>query len=127
RLRRWASVPASFGAAAAARVEAAARADSAAGRTRGRGAAIRDARAQNVGAAAILLVALDSAPRATVTAIWNTRTGMQVVPAANALAGAAISRAAAATLFGKPVDQLTMGATGQPVTASWMYDWQMSK
>jgi peptidase M28-like protein len=127
RVPRCDSVPDKFGAAAAAKVEAQARADSVAGRTRGRGAAIRDARAQNVGAAAILLVALDSAPRGTITGIWNTRTGMQVVPAANALAGAAISRSAAATLFGKPVDQLTMGATGQPVSASWAYDWQMSK
>jgi hypothetical protein len=127
RVPRCDSVPDKFGAAAAARVEAAARADSIAGRTRGRGSAIRDARAQNVGAAAILLVALDSAPRATITGIWNSRNGMQVVPTANAIAGAAISRSAAATLFGKPVDQLTMGATGQPVSASWAYDWQMSK
>jgi hypothetical protein len=129
RLPRCDSVPDKFGAAAAAKVEAAARADSIAGRGRGGrgGAAVRDARAQTVGASAILLVALDSAPRATVNGIWTLRNVMQVTPAANAPAGAAISRGLAATLFGKPIDQLSIGAIGQPVSASWTYDWQMSK
>ena len=131
RVPRCDSVPDKFGAAAAAKVEAAVRADSVAGRGRGGGgrggAAVRDARAQNVGAVGILLVALDSAPRNAVNGIFSSRMGMQVTPPANAVAGAAISRAAAATLFGKPVDQLTVGATGQPVSAHWTYDWQMSK
>ena len=129
RVPRCDSVPDKFGAAAAAKVEAAARADSIAGRGRGGrgGAALRDSRAATVGAAGILLVALDSAPRNNVNGIFNTRSGMQLTPAATAPVGAAISRAAAATLFGKPIDQLTMGAAGQPVSASWTYDWQMSK
>ena len=127
RVPRCDSVPDKFGAAAAAKVEAAARADSVAGRTRGRAGAIRDSRAQNVGAVGILFIALDSAPRNTVNTIFNSRMGMQVSPAANAPIGAAISRAAAATLFGKTVDQLSMGAAGQPITAKWTYDFEMSK
>jgi len=129
RVPRCDSVPNKFGAAAAAAVEAQQRADSAAGRTRGNraGVAIRDQRAQRAGAVGILFVALDSAPRNTVNQIFNTRNGMQVVAGADAPAGAAITRAAAANLFGKPVDQLTVGATGQPVSASWSYDWEMSK
>jgi hypothetical protein len=30
-------------------------------------------------------------------------------------------------LFGKPVDQLMIGAVGQPVSAAWQYEWKMSK
>src|SRR5205085_7667825 len=115
RASRCDSVPDKFGAAAAAKVEAAARADSIAGRTRGRPGALRDSRAQKVGAVGVLLVALDSAPRNTVNAIFDSRMGMQLTPAPDAPAGAAISRAAAATLFGKPLDQLSIGATGQPI------------
>ncbi len=43
------------------------------------------------------------------------------------MGGAAISSAAAARLFGQPADRLTAGATGKPVTASWTYEWHMSK
>src|SRR5207237_7069117 len=73
RAPRCDSVPDKFGAAAAAKVEAAARADSIAGRTRGRSGALRDSRAQKVGAVGVLLVALDSAPRNTVNAIFDSR------------------------------------------------------
>ena len=38
-----------------------------------------------------------------------------------------ISNAAAAKLFGKPVDQLAVGAAGQTVSGSWNYAWTMSK
>jgi len=129
RVPRCDSVPNKFGAEAAAAVEAQQRADSAAGRTRGNraGVAIRDHRAERAGAVGILLVALDSAPRNTVNQIFNTRNGMQVVPGTEAPAAAAITRSAAATIFAKPVDQLTVGTTGQPVSASWSYDWEMSK
>jgi hypothetical protein len=129
RVPRCDSVPNKFGAAAAAAVEAQQRADSAAGRTRGNraGVAIRDHRAERAGAAGILFVALDSAPRNAVNQIFNTRNGMQVVSAADAPAGAAITHAAAATIFGKPVDGLTVGATGQPISASWSYNWELSK
>jgi hypothetical protein len=128
------SVPDKFGAAAAARVEAAARADSNAGGGRGgrggRGAgggAARDARIANAGPAAILLVALDSAPRNTVNTALNVRMAMQPSAAdANGPGAAAISSASAARLFGKPMDQLAVGAVGQPVTAGWRYEFHMS-
>jgi len=129
------SVPDKFGAAAAARVEAAARADSAGGRGGrggggggGRGNAgggTRDNRAQMAGAVGVLIVALDSVPRATVNTAFGARPGMRPnLPAG--LAGAAITSAAAEKLFGAPVAQLSVGTVGQPVTAQWSYDWRMS-
>ena len=42
------------------------------------GAAVRDSRAATVGAAGMLLVALDSAPRNNVNGIFNVRTGMHL-------------------------------------------------
>ncbi len=136
------SVPDKFGADAAARVEAAVRADSAAGRG-GRGgggggggrggaggAAARDTRAEAAGAVAVLIISTDSIPQAAITGAFNGRMSMQsAAPTSPAgLPGAAaISSAAAERLFGKPADQLTVGAVGQPVTASWSYEWHMSK
>ena len=133
-LLRCDSVPDKFGAAAAAAVEAQVRADSAAGRG-GRGGgrggagggAVRDARAQRAGAVAVLFVGLDSMPVATVNGAFTSRMGMQPAsPAPAAIAGAAISRSAAAQLFGKPIEQLAVGTAGQPVTANWSYDYHMS-
>ncbi len=140
RVLRCDSVPNKFGADAAARVEAAVAADSAAGRG-GRGgaggggggrggAAARDTRAQTAGAVAVLIVVADSIPEAAVTAAFSGRMAMQStvpVPPAGALGSAAITSAAAERLFGKPLGQLTVGATGQSVSASWSYDWHMSK
>jgi len=134
RLPRCDSVPNKFGAAAAAAVEAAQRAaDSAAGRPaagRGRGfgaAATHDPRAERIGAAAILLVPADGATPTALNA-FITRGAMQPASAPTGGIGAAtISTAAAAKIFGKPVNQLTVGATGQPLSAHWNYEWQMSK
>src|SRR6185436_1272377 len=53
--------------------------------------------------------------------------GMQVTPAADAPVAAAISRSVATTLFGKPVEELTVGTAGKPVSAQWTYLWEMSK
>ena len=131
------SVPNKFGAANAAIVEAAVR-DSitrvggtppAAGRSAAGGGA-RDTRAQRAGAVAVLLVALDSAPASSMNAAFNSRMSMQPITpaaAAPAPAGAAISSGAAVTIFGRPVDQLTVGTAGQPVSGSWSYDWHISK
>jgi hypothetical protein len=131
-LLRCDSVPDKFGAEAAVRVEAAAKAEGDGGRggRGGRGGApgARDSRAQRAGAVGILLIALDSAPQSAVNAAFNSRMGMQpAAPPATALAGATISHAAAARLFGKSVDQLSVGATGQPVSAHWNYAWHISK
>ncbi|MEP6618735.1 MAG: M28 family peptidase [bacterium] len=128
------SVPDKFGAAAAAAVEAQVRADVAAGRggaAGGRGGAgggVRDGRAQRAGAVGVLFVGLDSMPAAAVNAALATRMGMEpAAPTSTAIAGAAITRNAAAQLFGKPVDQLTVGTAGLPVTGSWTYEYHMSK
>jgi hypothetical protein len=140
RVLRCDSVPDKFGADAAARVEAAVRADSAAGRggrgggAGGRGgaggAAAHDPRAQAAGAVGILIVATDSMPLAAANGAFNGRMSLQSAvpaPAAGSLSAGAISPSAAARLFGKPVEQLAVGAAGQTVTAVWSYDWRMSK
>lgn len=134
------SVPDKFGAAAAAAVEVAARADSAAGGRGGRGgggrggagtaAITRDVRAQNAGVVAVLIVGLDAMTPTAVIAAINGRGGMK--PAALAadtgtLSGATISTSAATRMFGKPLDQLRVGATGQPVSANWSFEWRMSR
>ena len=125
------SVPNKFGAAAAARVEAQQRADSASRAAGGRGGrgggagggGARDMRAQRVGAAGILFIALaDTTGRAA----FNSRMGMQFTPAMGALPAAAITRAAAESMFGRGVDQLGIGTTGQSVTAQWNYSFRMS-
>ena len=102
------------------------------GRGGGRGgaaanfAAVNDPRARNGGASAVMVVSLDSVPRNTANLAFSSRMGMQVHPVANSIGGAAISSAAAVKVFGKPVDQLAVGATGQPVSASWTYDYHIS-
>ena len=123
------SVPNKFGAEAAARVEAQQRADSASraggGRGgRGGGGGARDTRAQRAGAVGIVFIALaDTTGRGA----FNSRMGMEFTPAAGALPAAAITRAAAETMFGRPVEQLSVGATGQPVTAQWSYTHRISE
>ncbi|MEO7454669.1 MAG: M28 family peptidase [Gemmatimonadaceae bacterium] len=123
------SVPDKFGAAAAAAVEAAQRAAGTAPAGRGGGGfGTRDMRAQRAGAAGVLVAGLESSPAATVSAAFNGRMTMQ--PAAStteAPAGATISSSAASQIFGKPLDQLAVGATGQPVSGKWSYDWTISK
>jgi hypothetical protein len=112
-------------------------APAAGGRGGGRGggqggnfAPVRDTRAQAAGAVAVLVVALDSMPRVTVANAFAPRSMMQANatnPSPQAIGGAAISGAAAATIFGKPVGDLTVGATGQPITGHWSFEWTMSK
>ena len=125
------AVPNKFGAAAAAQVEArvaaaAVEAGAAAG-TRARVATgARDSRAQRAGAAAILVVGLEALLPATVSGAFRSRMVMQpAVPGANTPA-ATISNAAATTIFGAPIDRLSVGATGKPVTATWNYEWRIS-
>lgn len=128
-------LPDRFGAAAAARAEAQQRADSMArgGRGGGRGGrggagAARDSRAQEAGAAAVLLVAIDSsnATRAALSNAFTSRPMMEVNPPAGAIGAAAITPAVAERLFGRPVSELAVGATGQPVSGAWMYNWRLS-
>ena len=120
------SVPDKFGAAAAIAIEAAAAAASR-GTRPANAAPPRDRRAQAAGAVAVLFIALDSLPRTSVGGAFASRMVMQpAASAASAVSAATISTSAAATLFGKPVDQLAVGTAGQPVTASWNYEWHMS-
>jgi hypothetical protein len=136
-LPRCDSVPNKFGAAAAAKVEAAVREAAAAGGAgraggaggRGGGAgATRDNRAPAAGALGVLIIALDSAPANLVAASFNGRMTMQPAQPFNGTVSAAvISRSAAMTIFGKPADQLTPGMSGLPVSESWSYDWHISK
>ncbi len=132
------AVPNKFGAANAALVEAAVR-DSIAkaggaptgGRGGGFGAAVvRDTRAQRAGAVGVLFIVLDSMPRAAVNNAFAGRGTMQpaagLTPVTGMPAGA-ISRAAVASLFNGPAEQLSVGTTGKAVTATWSYEWRMSK
>ena len=102
------------------------------GRGGGRGgaaanfAAVRDARARTAGAAAVLVVSLDSVATNTANAAFNVRNGMQPVPTGDAVPAAAISTGAAQKIFGTPVEQLAVGAAGQPITASWSSDYAIS-
>ncbi|MEO7521895.1 MAG: M28 family peptidase [Gemmatimonas sp.] len=116
------AVPNKFGAAAAAAVEA-----GAAARTRPAVTAVRDTRAQRAGAVGVLVIGLDNAPRATVTGAFQSRMAMQPAAALpDAPAGALVSRAAAAAIFGKRTENLAVGDAGAPITGSWNYDWRMS-
>ena len=124
------SVPNKFGAAAAIAVEAAvrdsiARAGGTAPAT-GRGSAggVRDPRAQRAGAAGVLLVVLDSMPRASVNEVFTHRPAMQ--PDAATMTAAAISRDIAASLFGGSLANIAIGTAGAAVSESWSYDWRLS-
>jgi len=93
-------------------------------------AQIRDLRAQSAGAAAVLVAALDGMNRANLNGAFAGRIAMQpssLPGGAATTGGASLSLAAAARLFGKSLDQLTIGATGEPVSGAWSYEWRMSK
>lgn len=128
-LVRCDSYPDRFGAQAAALYEASVRRMDSLARANGTFRAPptanpRDPRAARLGARAILLVTIDSASGNSVNAAFNSRNGMQVEVTA-APAGA-ISQAVAARIFGKPVDQLAIGNTGQDVSASFNYAFRLS-
>ncbi len=89
-------------------------------------AGARDTRARRAGAVAVLVIGLDDMTSATINAAFEGRNGMRPTSALNAdaPAGATISRKAAEQLFGKPMEQVTVGTVGQPVTASWNHAWR---
>ena len=129
-------VPNKFGAAASAEVEAKARttpAAPAAGRGAGAGAGAqnstpRDLRAERAGAAAVLIIGLEDMTAAARSTAFTGRMTMQPAstPTTGTVPSATISRAAAAQLFGKGIDQVAVGTAGQPVSAQWNYAWRMS-
>ena len=89
-------------------------------------AAARDTRARRAGAVAVLVIGLDDMTPITINAAFEGRNGMRPTTALNAdaPAGATISRKAAEQLFGKPMEQVTVGTVGQPITASWNHAWR---
>lgn len=125
-LMRCDSLPDRFGAAAA--VKAAAAATPAAAPRPAGPVLARDTRAQGAGAVGILIVGLESLPPSSVNAAFAGRMTMQPAStsATSGMAGATISSAAATRIFGKAPEQLTVGAVGEAVTASWNYEWRMS-
>lgn len=132
-LQRCDSLPDRFGArmalysdsvAAAARGTAGRGGRAGAGRG-GRGGAAPD-RLAALGAAAVLFVNFEELPPATVAAAFAGRGGMSPTAQSSGPGGATISAAVAARLFGRPVEQVSVGTTGQPVSLRWSYDWKMS-
>jgi len=124
-----ADVPDKFGAAAAAAVEAAPAGARRPAVTGGRGGgAPSDLRAQRAGALAVLVVGLEDMNAAARDAAFAGRMTMQPAPSTSSAttAGATISRAAADAIFGKPVDQLSVGDAGQAVSAKWNHEWKLS-
>ncbi|MEO5798016.1 MAG: M28 family peptidase, partial [Gemmatimonadales bacterium] len=92
--------------------------------------AVRDTRAQSAGAAAVLVASVDGMNRALLNGVFAGRIAMKpaTLPGgASTTGGANISLAAATKIFGKPLDQLSIGATGQAVGGAWSYEWRMSK
>ncbi len=123
-----ADVPDKFGAAAAAAVEAALRANPRPAPAIGpvRSAPTADTRAQQAGAAGVLVVGLDGmseSARAAALAPRGTMQPARLPGADGTVAGATISRAAAQRLFGRPVDDLARGARGGRVSAGWRHTW----
>jgi hypothetical protein len=131
-LARCDSLPNRFGArnaayadsvAAAARAAAGGRGGAPAG---GRGGAGGASRFGPLGAVAVLFVNLENLAPASVNGVFDGRMGMQPTSPAAGPGGATISQALATRLFGKPLDQVAVGTAGQPVSASWSYDWKIS-
>ncbi len=119
------AVPDRFGAEAAVRADLAAQL--ARGPRPGSGAFVDD-RAEKAGAVAVLFVDLDDLPAAARTSAFAPRGSMRPEPSGQEPpGGAAISRAAAARLFDRPLEELQVGAPGHPVSGRWSYDWHMSR
>jgi len=124
-----ADVPDKFGANAAIAEEARQRANpSAAPARRPVPSGVRDPRPQAAGAAAVLIIGLDDMSPAALNAALSQPMGMRPTQPMNATQPgvAMISKAVAEQLFGKPLGQLTVGATGSAVSASWSHAWRMS-
>jgi len=121
-----ADVPDKFGAAAAAAVEAAARANPRPQVPPARPTSRQDRRAFAAGAVAVLVIGLDEMNETARAAAINPRSTMRpaAIPGADAtVAAATISASAAARIFGRAVDGLAVGTTGGAVDFSYTYDW----
>jgi Peptidase family M28 len=88
---------------------------------------VRDTRAMDAGAVAVLFVNLDDDPDAAASA-FATRNTMRPDPMAPGIpAAASINRASAERIFGKPLAQLAVGTAGKAVSGQWDYAWRMSE
>ena len=96
----------------------------------GRGGAVvgRDPRPATLGLAGLLLAQESISPAAANAAFGQGRGSMRPLNPVSftGMAAATITTEVASQLFGKPLDQLTIGAVGQPVSGSWNYEWRMS-
>ena len=125
-----ADVPNRFGAAAAAAVEAAARANP---RPAAVGGPLRpttppaDRRALAAGAVAVLVVALDGMNETARSAALTARGAMRppnVPGGTSTVGGATISSALAERIFDRPVSAMTVGLSGGTVSGHWTYAWR---
>ncbi len=129
-LMRCDSLPDTFGAAAAAQVEADRRAGRlpAVVRPSFAPSATRDGRALEAGAVGVLIVASGSISHGAEAQAFVERMTMQPTAQATAreIGGAIVAPAVASRLFGRPATALAVGATGQPVSGRWSYAWRKS-
>ncbi len=101
------------------------------GRGGGRGgfATVRDQRAQQAGAAAVLVAGLDALSAAQREAIFTRRMAMQPANGSDVagVPGATITSSAAASLFGAPLDGLAPMTAGKSASGKWVSEWTMSQ
>jgi Zn-dependent M28 family amino/carboxypeptidase len=100
----------------------------AAGGGRGGVATVRDQRAQQAGAAGVLVAGLDAMSETQRRGIFTRRIALKPANSADiaGVPGATITSAAAATLFGAPLEQLAVGTAGKGVSGQWVSEWTMS-
>jgi len=121
------SLPNRFGAQAAADAEASASGGGSSRRGAFGGSAQSDDRAVRAGARAILLVNLDDQPGAAEAAFAGRNTMRPDPTPEGAPAAASITGATAERIFGRPLEGLRVGASGQPVSGHWAYAWRLSE
>ncbi len=93
-------------------------------------AVVRDRRAEQAGAAAVLVVGLDWMNPVLLANAFNRRIAMRPTTASPAagIPGATISVATARKLFGDTHhDQLTIGTVGPRVSGNWKHEWTMAE
>jgi len=93
-----------------------------------RAVAVRDRRAEEAGAAAVLVAGLDQVNPAQASSAFTFRIAMQPSEGPGGVPGATISMAAARRLFGgKAPGEIAIGAPGAPISGTWKYVWTMAQ
>ncbi len=93
-----------------------------------RPALVRDRRAEEAGAVAVLVAGLDQLNRAQVSSAFTHRLAMK--PAedlAGGIPGAAISLATARRLFGGRLGEIPTGTAGARISGAWTHTWTMAQ